>query len=107
VTLPNLVATKLFPSLDGALLAALHDNELAVFDARGVEQWRRPIWHADQVVFSSDGHNVIVKSEGGLVSFDAATGARVAAACAFDFGLHDEPTPTNTLNAMPVCEGPP
>jgi hypothetical protein len=106
VTLGSIVATKLFPSHDGALLAALHDNDLSVFDATGLEKWRHTIWNLTQVVFTSDGY-VVARSDGGLVSFDAATGTQVAAACAFDFGLHDGPIPTYTLNAQPVCEGPP
>lgn len=107
VKLAGVVATGLVPSHDGKLLAAVHDNELSIVDATGMKRWRRALWGLTQVVFSSDDRYVIVKSDGGLVSFDATTGTRLAAACAFDFGLHDQPTPTNTLNAAPVCEAPP
>jgi hypothetical protein len=54
-----------------------------------------------------DDRDLVVDVTGGLVSFDAKTGARQAVACAFEFGLRDEPPPRSTLSATPICEAPP
>lgn len=106
VKLPDLTASEIVPSHDGKRFATLRDHEVAMFDASGTEVWRQAIWNAKHVVISSDDRHVIVASAGGLLSFDATTGARVGAACSFDFGLHEQPILVNALQAVPVCEAP-
>jgi hypothetical protein len=103
--LAGLAATSLAPSHGGALLAALGKNELAVYDAAGATRWTRTIFAPSQAVFSGDDAVVIVQTAGGLLSFDAATGTPLAEACAFGFGLHDDPPATSPLHADPICGG--
>ena len=105
--LPGVVATTLVPSRDGALLAIVHGDALAVVDATGRELWRRAVWTPRHLVFSMDDRDLVADVAGGLVSFDARTGARQAVACAFEFGLRDEPPERSTLSATPICEAPP
>jgi hypothetical protein len=77
-------------SHDGTRFAAGHANEVTVFDAGGVERWRRPVWKAGPVAWSLDDRTVFVAADGGAaISFDAATGEQLAMRCGWGFGLYD------------------
>ncbi len=90
-------------SHDGTRFAAGHGNEVAVFDARGLERWRRPVWKAGPVAWSLDDRTLFVAADGGAaVSFDAATGERLAIRCGWGFGLYDREV-TASLNTPSAC----
>ena len=56
------------------------------------------------VQFTTDDKKLILRTSGGLVLLDALTGARIAQACGFEFGVFDKDPPINTLGVTPVCE---
>lgn len=74
-----------------------------MFDARGVERWRRPVWKAGPVAWSLDDRTLFVAADGGAaISFDAATGERLAMRCGWGFGLYDREV-TASLNTPSAC----
>jgi len=103
IELTGVTARALTPSHGAALLAGLDKHEISMFGTGGEKLWSRPLLAPIDAVFSGDDHIVIVQTAGGLMSFDATTGAPIAEACSFDFGLHDEPPVTNPLHADPIC----
>lgn len=73
-------------------------------DRAGRVLWERAVWGATGGEISADGRRLLVQTEAGLIELDAATGDRVATACAFGFGLHDQ-APAHAPAAGPtVCE---
>jgi len=73
------------------MIFAVGPRHLVALDIKGAERWRSEIWHIEQVELTSDGKTLIVETWGGTLALDAATGERVARACAWDFGLHPLP----------------
>jgi hypothetical protein len=92
---------------DGGMIAVSDTANVMMYDSRGRELWHHELWQPDAMVFSKDQHRIAVVSRGGLVELDAATGERLAAACAFGFGLHDTGWPQRTSNEPTVCEDSP
>ncbi len=99
LTLAGAAHLELTPS--GGILA-LGDRKLIMFGRDGVERWRTDVQHADQLALTHDGQTIVIDTAGGLIAIDAGTGARVASACAWDFGLYDEPLPAPS-GAPSVC----
>ncbi|HEY5927538.1 MAG TPA: hypothetical protein VIV11_37900 [Kofleriaceae bacterium] len=91
---------------DGTRIAMQTGHEIVMRDATGAEQWRKPLWGTNQLVFTNDGKYLAVRANGGLVMLDAATGERTAMECGWSFGLTSTPPPTNALASAPVCEDP-
>jgi hypothetical protein len=91
---------------DGSRFGVLIDHDVVVVDSQGAEQWRKPLWGAQQLLFTKDGKHLAVRANGGLVLLDAKTGARTAMECGWSFSLMTTPPPTNALAAAPVCEDP-
>jgi hypothetical protein len=89
---------------DGTLIAVADTANVTMYDSSGRELWHRDLWQPDAMVFSKDQHRIAVASRGGLVELDAATGERLAAACAFGFCLHDTGWQQRTSNEPTVCE---
>jgi hypothetical protein len=101
---PELIADSITASHDASQLAVIHGNELVMVDAKGTERWRKPVWGAVTVVFTTDNRRLVVRTSGGVVSLDAATGERIAAVCGYGFGIEDKAPPVNALGVTPVCE---
>ena len=91
-------------SPEGASFAMLSGHEVVVTDAHGVERWRYTAWSTSSVAFTGDGRRVLVRTSGGLILLDAATGQLATRACGWGFGLHDKPVQPDALGAPPVCE---
>src|SRR5262249_40580901 len=94
----------IMPNRDGTLLATMHQGEIAIIDPNGVPRWHETVWGTQMVQFTGDERRLLVRTSGGLIALDAATGKRVAAACGFGFGLLDKEPQLNTLGVTPVCE---
>jgi hypothetical protein len=56
------------------------------------------------MLFTRDGTRLLVRTTGGLLMLDAATGERLSAACGFTFGIMTKSPSATTLNTRPVCE---
>jgi hypothetical protein len=88
----------------GDRLAGIHGAELAVYDPNGGLKWRQNVWGAQAMLFTRDGTRLVVRTTGGLLMLDAATGERLAAACGFTFGIMTKTPAATALNTRPVCE---
>lgn len=93
-------------SADGSRFAVQIGNDVVMVDGEGVEQWRKPLWGTQQLMFTKDGNALAVRANGGLVMLDAASGERKAMECGWSFALMTKPPQTNTLAFAPVCEDP-
>jgi hypothetical protein len=93
-------------SSDGSRFALQVDNDVAVVDADGKQIWRKPMWGAQQLLFSDNDKQLAVRANGGLLTLDAATGERTAMECAWSFALSSTPPASSQLGAAPVCEDP-
>jgi hypothetical protein len=93
-------------SADGSRFAVQIGNDVVVVDDKGVEQWRKPLWGTQQLLFTKDGNSLAVRANGGLVMLDAASGERKAMECGWSFALMTTPPQTNALAFAPVCEDP-
>jgi hypothetical protein len=91
---------------DGARFATVVNNDVIVVDNTGAEQWRKPLWGAQQLTFTRDGKRLAIRANGGIVLLDAKTGARTSMECGWSFSLMTKPPQTNALAAAPVCEDP-
>ena len=97
---------QLTTNVTGDRLASIHGAELAVYDPQGALVWRQSIWGAQSVQFIAKDARLLVRTGGGLIVLDAATGKRLAAACGFAFGLTTKAPVATALNVRPVCEDP-
>lgn len=88
----------------GERAVTLHGTDIAVTDLAGVRIWKQSVWGAQGVLFTGDGLRVIVRTMGGLVLFDAATGKKLGTACGFMFGVMTKTPLAISMNAAPVCE---
>lgn len=84
----------------GAIIAR-SARKLVVFAPGGIERWRLDL-RVEQAELTRDGQTLVVDTLGGLIAFDAYTGAMVGKACAWDFGIYDEPL-TRPGGAPSVC----
>ncbi len=94
----------LVPDASGEHLASIHGTEVAMYLADGTVVWRQHVWGAQDVRFVAGGSRLVLRTAGGIVALDVATGARRAAACGFAFGLMTKTPQTGALNVQPVCE---
>ena len=86
------------------------DRELAIadgcivslYDPRGARRWRHALCGVHAMTFTPDDHELVASTAGGVIALDPATGDPVAAACGWDFGLHDD-LPSQALDGEPVC----
>jgi hypothetical protein len=100
------ISDLIIPEASGARVASIHGGEVAMFLADGTLVWKQNLWGAANGVFSTDGTRLVLRTSGGIVALDAATGERRAVACGFSFGLMTKTPPANALNVRPVCEDP-
>jgi hypothetical protein len=91
---------------DGSRFAVLNNNDVVVVDNTGKELWRKPLWGTQQLMFTTNGKQLAVRANGGLVLLDATTGERMAMECGWSFSLMTMPPTTNALASAPVCEDP-
>jgi hypothetical protein len=88
---------------NGTTLAVHSNAEVFVVDA-GIERWRAPVWGGTFARFTDDGATLVVRTGGGLIAFDAATGKRRATGCGWGFGLRSTtPAATSVLTQPVVC----
>src|SRR5262245_66495058 len=91
--------TTLFRSFDGDTLTCRSSN--------GQVAWREsldPAIRLHHMSFTGDGTALHVVAEGGMIAFDARTGATLGARCAWSFGLHDREPDLDRLRGPPICE---
>lgn len=74
---------------DGTLAVVRSGELLVALDAAGREVWRRELAAVQQLALSGDGRTVAVKTRTGLLALDANTGARLAWACGWSFGIRE------------------
>jgi hypothetical protein len=98
------VADMLVANAAGDRLAGIHAAELSVYDPRGGLKWRQNVWGVQAMLFTRDGTRLVVRTTGGLLMLDAATGERLSAACGFTFGIMTKTPAATALNTRPVCE---
>lgn len=91
------------PDHTGRLLALTSNSGVRLLDG-GIERWRLPQWGVVAVTFSDDDRQLLVRTIGGMTMVDAATGERVATACAWGFGVFDAPTSQVAVGQGSVCE---
>ncbi len=104
IKLPDSTISVVTP--DGSRIAYTTRDEVIVADATGTPIWRQPQWGTNQLMFSTDGSHLLLHGVGGLATYDAATGARTARECGWDFGLYDEALDGSAPGAAPMCEDP-
>ncbi|HEY1550431.1 MAG TPA: hypothetical protein VGG28_21535 [Kofleriaceae bacterium] len=92
---------------DGSLIAVADNANVTMFDSSGRVLWHRELWQPETIQFAKDQRRIAVSSRGGIVELDAVTGERIAAVCAFGFGLHESGWQERTSNAPTVCEDSP
>jgi hypothetical protein len=98
------VVDSLVADSTGQRLVGIHQSAVTMYDPQGAVMWKQNVWGAQGIVFTTDNSGVIVRTSGGLIELDPATGARVGAACGFGFGVMTKTPVTNTFNTQPVCE---
>ena len=98
------IADSLVVDSSGQRLVGIHQAAVTMYDPQGTVLWTQNVWGAQGIVFTTDNAGVIVRTSGGLIELDPATGARISAACGFAFGVMAKTPVTNTFNTQPVCE---
>jgi hypothetical protein len=98
------VADSLVADSTGRRLVGIHQAAVTMYDSQGAVLWTQNVWGAQGIVFTTDDAGVIVRTSGGLIELDPATGARIGAACGFGFGVTTKTPIMNTFNTQPVCE---
>lgn len=96
-------ADSVTPDIAGQHLLAIHGAAVTLYELDGRVVWTQNVWGAQTASFTLDGQ-IVLRTSGGLLALDAATGARMAAACGFSFGLMTKTPRVNALNVQPVCE---
>jgi hypothetical protein len=98
------LATSIVADKTGQRLVGIQGASVTMYDPQGTVLWTQNVWSAQSIVFTTDGAGVLVRTGGGLIELDAATGARITAACGFSFGVMTKTPQVNAFNAQPVCE---
>ena len=83
-------------------IVARTDRAIVMLGKDGAERWRATVWNPIDSTLTTDATTLVVATPGGMLAFDAATGARVATACGWSFGLH-ESRPQAPGHAQSVC----
>jgi hypothetical protein len=91
----------------GTLIAVYSASHVAVFDRDGNERWRTPVWSTNAARFTEPRAltpaRLLVNTQGGIIAYDAPTGARAATGCAWGFGLTETEPPVTVFLAPVVC----
>jgi len=97
------LADSLVADKTGERLVGIHGAAVTMYDAAGAKRWTQNVWGAQSALFAADG-SIVVRTTGGLIELDPATGTRIAAACGFAFGVMTKTPTISTFNTQPVCE---
>ncbi len=90
-------------SPDGQRLAVLDGERLSVYDTVGQRLWLQPAARGS-LVWAADGQQLFVAADGGLMTFNATTGATVTR-CGWNFGLRDDvPKDEGQAVSRSICE---
>ncbi|CAN5782684.1 hypothetical protein BH11MYX2_BH11MYX2_13320 [soil metagenome] len=101
-------ATAVALSPDGKALAfRLATDELVLTSLDGFEKWRHHTRKTASAAFSRDGRTIFGYDSSGASSFDRESGAMLATACAWDFGISDTPIDSQLLMTLDACAGEP
>lgn len=99
VAQPKQAAVRLEPNGE---IVAQTDRLVVMLGKDGAERWRATVWNPQQATLTADEKTLVVPTPGGMLAFDAASGAVVARACGWSFGLHEvKPQPPG--HARSVC----
>jgi len=98
------LADSIVADATGQRLVGIHGPAVTMYDPAGTVLWTQNVWGAQVALFTTDGASVVLRTGGGLIELDAATGARVSAACGFSFGVMTKTPQVNAFNTQPVCE---
>jgi len=98
------LAESIVSNRGGQRLVGIHGSAVTMYDPTGTILWTQNVWGAQATLFTADGSAILVRTSGGLIELDPATGARVTAACGFSFGVMTKTPTVNTFNTQPVCE---
>jgi len=90
-------------SHDGKSLALTRPHEIAMLDSEGHERWHRELWTPMALTFSDADDELFVRTQTGLVAYNAATGEPITRTCGFEFGLQDS-VYAMTYGQSTVCE---
>ncbi|HEY4055375.1 MAG TPA: hypothetical protein VGM39_02160 [Kofleriaceae bacterium] len=83
------------------------DGDLVLRSVDGVEKWRVKARGTISIAVSTDGRTVFAYGDAGASSFDRQTGALLATACSWDFGLSDTAPDSQVLTSLDACAGQP
>jgi hypothetical protein len=98
------LADSIVADKTGERVVGIHGAAVTMYDPAGTVVWAQNVWGAQSIVFANDGAALVVRTTGGLIELDPATGARVSAACGFAFGVMTKTPQLNSFNTQPVCE---
>jgi hypothetical protein len=92
------------PHPDGSMVVVATATELVALDAStGAERWKLPVPNVDTLKFSVDGQTMFASTPGGLVSIEPHNGTRLATACGWNFGLHDDQVSAQVFSVPNLC----
>lgn len=94
------------PHPDGTLVILATASELVALDTQtGEQRWKLLVPGIDTLKFSTDGHTLFASAQGGLVSIEPRNGTRIATACGWNFGLHDDQVSAQVFAVPNLCAG--
>jgi hypothetical protein len=90
-------------SPDGKRLLVAENARLSVFDEAGQRLWTAAAPRGS-VLWTANGQRLVAVNDGGMLTFDATSGA-MAARCGWDFALSkDPPDDSNHASSISACE---
>ena len=90
------------PSPDGATVAGLGSQRIALYSTTGTLRWQAAAWGATDVLWALDGA-LIARYAGALATLDPTTGELAQRQCGWGFGLAETPFETSTTTPN-VCD---
>ena len=94
------------PHPDGTLVYVATGSEIIAIDtATGAQHWKLAVPGIDTLKLGSDGQTLFASAQGGMVSLEARSGARIATACGWNFGLHDDQVSAQVFAVPNLCAG--
>ncbi len=94
------------PHPDGTIAFVATGNEIIAIDtATGAHRWKLAVPGIDTLKLSGDGQTLFASAQGGMVSLEARNGTRIATACGWNFGLHDDQVSAQVFAVPNLCAG--
>jgi hypothetical protein len=100
--LPQVAGMTLWPSPDGARIAAFDGPRLRLLTAAGETRWETTQWSSSSVEWTSAGE-LLVQFPSGVARIDLDTGALADRHCGWSFGLSDQ-VPSARDSGPSICE---